>query len=94
MVPFPFKLSSFPQISYTKEELTNVFKKNDINGDGKLSWLEMIAAFEELGSRWPWFRAKDGFAHADQGKNGYIDIKTELELLVDYAYKCNYTKKN
>ncbi|KAF5468277.1 hypothetical protein F2P56_012441 [Juglans regia] len=100
MVRLPFNLSSFPQIvskgkvPYTEEELTNVFKKHDINGDGKLSWLELIAAFEELGSRWPWFRAKDAFGHADQDKNGYVDIKMELKLLVAYASKCNYIRKN
>ncbi|KAG2666380.1 hypothetical protein I3760_15G057000 [Carya illinoinensis] len=78
------------QVPCTEAELKAIFEKHDDNKDGKLSRSEVQAAFQELGSRWPWFRAKDGFRHADQDKNGYIDIKTELKLLVAYAANCNY----
>lgn len=100
MAGLPSNLSSFPQIvskgevPYTEEELITALKKQDVNGDGKLSRLEVMAAFEELGSCWPWFRAKQGFRYADQDNDGYIDIKTELKLLVAYAAKCNYIRKN
>ncbi|KAG6674707.1 hypothetical protein I3842_15G058000 [Carya illinoinensis] len=83
---------SFPkgEVPCTEERLKTIFENHDKNKDGKLSRQEVMAAFEELGSRWHWFRANDVFRHADQDKNGYIDIQKELKLLVAYVSSCNY----
>ncbi|KAG2666381.1 hypothetical protein I3760_15G057100 [Carya illinoinensis] len=81
------------EVPCTEAQLTAIFKDHDTNGDGKLSWSELDLAFKNLGSRWPWFRTEGGFRHADEDGNGFIDIETELKLLVAYAYKRNYIYK-
>ncbi|KAG2666383.1 hypothetical protein I3843_15G054900 [Carya illinoinensis] len=81
-------------LSCSNPELRTIFKKHDDNRDGKLSWAEVKAAFKELGSHWPWLVTEDAFRHADLDDNGYIDIETELELLVTHASKFNYKSKN
>nr|POF02356.1 calcium-binding protein cml37 [Quercus suber]POF10330.1 calcium-binding protein cml37 [Quercus suber] len=70
-----------------KEKLRSTFKKHDKNGDGKLSFEELQAAFRELGGGISWCQTEQGFRHADKNDNGYIDIEEELEALVDYNAK-------
>ncbi|KAM4121743.1 hypothetical protein ACJW30_01G028200 [Castanea mollissima] len=71
----------------TKEKLRSTFKKHDKNGDGKLSFEELQAAFRELGGGISWYQTEQGFRHADKNESGYIDIEEELEALVDYNAK-------
>lgn len=80
------------KIKYSKEQLRNVFKKNDTNNDGRLSKKELKLAFTELDSHFPSYRAHRGLHHADANDDGYVDIENELEALVVYVVKkCGYT---
>lgn len=83
-----------PPVPYTREQLREVFKKHDINKDGKLSRDEVKAAFVEFKAFWPWFSTEQGLRHGDNNGDQYININDqELEHLVDYALKCGFTNK-
>jgi Ca2+-binding EF-hand superfamily protein len=72
------------RVSLTKEQVMNIFTSHDLNGDGKLSWKEVKAAFEYLGSRCASYRAEQALRHADTNDDGYIE-KEEFKKLVDYT---------
>jgi Ca2+-binding EF-hand superfamily protein len=78
------------RVSFTEEQLMNIFRSHDSNGDRKLSWKELKAAFGYLGSRWDSFRAVEALLHADTDHDGYIE-KEELKKLVHYAQERGYT---
>ncbi|ONI33629.1 hypothetical protein PRUPE_1G437000 [Prunus persica] len=84
------KRAKFP---YTKEQIRNVFKRHDKNGDGQLSKDELDAAFKELGSIWPPGRAWFAQRYADDDGDGFISIDKELSKLVQYALELKYTLK-
>ncbi|CAB4266378.1 unnamed protein product [Prunus armeniaca] len=79
------------KVPYTKEQIRNVFKRHDKNGDGQLSKNELDAAFKELGSIWPPARAWFGQRYADEDGDGFISIDKELSKLVQYALELKYT---
>lgn len=83
--------NNYEQHIPSTEELTKIFKKHDKNGDGRLSRQELEAAFKDLGAFWPWYRTVRAFSHADADGDGYIDIKKELEAVVNYALECGFT---
>ncbi|XVE55911.1 hypothetical protein DITRI_Ditri03aG0195000 [Diplodiscus trichospermus] len=70
------------------DEIMSLFKRCDVNKDGKLSWAEVKTGFRRLQSRFPAFRTQRAFQMADQNGDGYIDVETELEQLVTYALGC------
>ncbi|XVF36262.1 hypothetical protein REPUB_Repub19eG0042900 [Reevesia pubescens] len=71
------------------DELMSLFKRCDVNHDGKLSWEEVKAGFRRLQSRFPAYRAQRAFQMADQNGDGYIDTSdAELDKLVTYALEC------
>ena len=76
-------------LPWDKEQLQNVFKSFDKDGDGKLSWDELKQAFTHLGSRWSYYRTNKAFGKADYNKDGFIN-QEELAELVDYALDCGY----
>ncbi|KAI5354493.1 hypothetical protein L3X38_007388 [Prunus dulcis] len=78
------------KVPYTKEQIREVFKRHDKNGDGQLSKQELDAAFDELGAKWPPFRAWFARRYADDNGDGFISIDKELSKLVDYALELKY----
>ncbi|CAN6721550.1 unnamed protein product [Malus baccata var. baccata] len=77
------------QIPRTKEQVMEVFKSSDKDGDGRLSKEELKASFKKLGSRWSSFRAWRALGHADANKDGFISME-EIGELLSYALKCGY----
>lgn len=85
------KTNKDAQVFWTKDQLTKVFKSYDQNSDGRLSWDELKAAFNYLGSRCSYFRTGRAFNYADGNDDGYIDLASvELCDLVTYANGCGY----
>ncbi|XWS24247.1 hypothetical protein CRYUN_Cryun28dG0084700 [Craigia yunnanensis] len=69
------------------DEIMKLFKRCDVNDDGKLSWEEVKAGFRRLQSRFPAYRAHRAFQMADENGDGYIN-ESELDKLVKYALEC------
>ncbi len=73
MVRLPYdvkhNLPKFAEIPLTREQLTQTFQKHDKNKDGKLSWDEVKAAFQELKASYVWLKTEQGFRHADKDED-------------------------
>ncbi|XVE94874.1 hypothetical protein REPUB_Repub02eG0047500 [Reevesia pubescens] len=69
------------------DEIMKLFKRCDVNKDGKLSRKEVKAGFRRLQSRFPGYRAQRAFQIADKNGDGYIS-EAELDKLVTYALQC------
>ena len=69
------------------DEVMSLFKRYDVNNDGKLSWEEVKAGFRRLQSRFPAYRTQRAFQMADKNGDGYIS-ESELDELVTYALDC------
>lgn len=80
-------------VAYTEAQLKAMFKRCDTDGDGRLSKQELKMAFSSLGSAAPGWRAFRALHRADGNGDGYINLDTELENVVKYALKRNYTIK-
>ncbi|XP_040967853.1 probable calcium-binding protein CML33 [Gossypium hirsutum] len=70
------------------DELVKLFKRCDVNNDGRLSWEEVKAGFRRLHSRFPLYRTHRAFQMADQNHDGYINVGDELDKLVTYVLEC------
>ncbi|KAH1064928.1 hypothetical protein J1N35_029915 [Gossypium stocksii] len=70
------------------DELVKLFKRCDVNKDGRLSWEEVKAGFRRLHSRFPLYRTHRAFQMADQNHDGYINVGDELDKLVTYVLEC------
>ncbi|KAK3231419.1 hypothetical protein Dsin_003300 [Dipteronia sinensis] len=71
-------------------KLFEVFKRHDVDGDGRLSKAEIKKAFGELGAFIPLYRASRGLNHADGNGDGFVDMD-ELDDLVQYAENHGFT---
>ncbi|KAF3683452.1 hypothetical protein P3S67_011735 [Capsicum chacoense] len=80
-------------VPMTEVQLTNIFKRCDLNGDGYLTKEDLTEAFRQLGSTFPGYRAARALHRADKNGDGMID-KKELNQLVEYARKRGYRLKN
>ncbi|KAK9946518.1 hypothetical protein M0R45_011981 [Rubus argutus] len=76
-------------VPWTKEQVRDLFKSLDKNGNGKLSKEELKAAFRTLGSRWSSYRARRALRHVDANGDGFISNE-ELNDLVNYALERGY----
>ncbi|KAM5558245.1 hypothetical protein ABKV19_020124 [Rosa sericea] len=76
-----------------RQQIINIFKSFDKNGDGQLSWDEVKAAFAKLGAFFPDYRAWRGRNRADANKDGFISLETELGELVNYTLELKYNPK-
>jgi hypothetical protein len=66
---FPNNKAKVAEIHLTREQLTKIFQKHDKNKDGKLSWDEVKAAFQELKASYVWLKTEQGFRHADKDED-------------------------
>lgn len=80
------------RIALVREQVRNIFMKHDTDKDGKLTWDELIAAFNSLGSRWSHYRAWRALSHADINKDNCINVDgPEFNALIDYVLnRCAY----
>ncbi|XVE70059.1 hypothetical protein DITRI_Ditri10aG0041200 [Diplodiscus trichospermus] len=69
------------------DEIVSLFKRCDVNKDGRLSKDEVKAGFRRLHSRWPAYRTQRAFKVADKNRDGYIS-EAELDELVKYVLEC------
>ena len=74
------------------DEVMSLFKRYDVNNDGKLSWEEVKAGFRRLQSRFLAYRTQRAFQMADKNGDGYIS-EAELDELVKYALECSKGKR-
>ncbi|KAG5543455.1 hypothetical protein RHGRI_016251 [Rhododendron griersonianum] len=81
--PTPTKSVNVP---LTEEQLKDLLKRYDKNGDGRLSRKELREAFRSLGLNFSGWRAWRALRHADENGDGYIS-EEEMEELVKYATK-------
>ncbi|PON42384.1 Parvalbumin [Parasponia andersonii] len=77
---------------YDDKQLKEMFKRQDANGDGRLSREELKNAFASFGSFAPGWRAFRALRHADKNRNDYVD-EDELDYVVKYAAKRGYKIK-
>ncbi|TYI83276.1 hypothetical protein E1A91_D05G281800v1 [Gossypium mustelinum] len=80
------KTKDIPKEDY--DELMKLFKRCDVNNNGKLSWEEVKAGFRRLQSRFPLYRTHRAFQMADENHDGFINVNDELDKLVTYALEC------
>ncbi|KAB1220359.1 putative calcium-binding protein CML15 [Morella rubra] len=78
------------KLSPTEDVLLKIFKKHDVNGNGRLCRAELKEAFKSLGSRCPDWRAGRGLRHADANGDGSID-EGEMKALLKYASEHGFT---
>ena len=76
---------------FSKQELRKLFLDCDANNDGLLTKEEIKKAFNNLGAVIPGYRAWEGLKRADANKDGSVS-PDELEGLIDYADKLQYTR--
>lgn len=65
-------------VLYTKDQLMNVFKSHDADGDGKLSREELKKAFKYLGSRW---------VHIELSRHSGVLMLTMMGTLMKRSWK-------
>ncbi|XVE70061.1 hypothetical protein DITRI_Ditri10aG0041500 [Diplodiscus trichospermus] len=70
-----------------RDAIVSLFKRCDVNKDGRLSKDEVKAGFRLLQSRFPNYRAQRAFKVADENGDGYIS-ESELDELVKYVLEC------
>lgn len=80
------------ELHQTSDQLSDIFRSFDKNGDKRLSRDEIKEAFNYLHSHFPGWTAFWGLKYADANKDGYID-ENELKELVSFASKFGYTLK-
>lgn len=80
------------RLQLSREDIKEIFREHDIDGDGRLSMNEVMKAFGFLGSILPFYKAHYGMAHADADNDGYI-VEDELDKLVDYAEKFQHKRQ-
>ncbi|KAK6938704.1 EF-hand domain [Dillenia turbinata] len=70
--------------TWTDDQLRELLKRYDANGDGRISKQELKRAFKDLGLWFSDWRAQRALHHADLDGDGFIS-DDELNILVSYA---------
>ncbi|KAG4931638.1 hypothetical protein AAZX31_17G230100 [Glycine max] len=73
-----------PNIIVTENQIREILRKADSNGDGRLSKEELKKAFIEFGSKMPGWRACRLLRKADTNHDGVLTME-ELDTIVDFA---------
>ena len=76
-------------VPYTKEQLQEIFKRFDLNGDNFLSKAEVKKIFEYLKAYFPGLRTWQAMRKADTDGDGQID-QNELKNLINFVSSLNY----
>ncbi|KGN62525.1 hypothetical protein Csa_022453 [Cucumis sativus] len=77
-------LPGVSKFNFSREEMKEIFREHDIDGDGYLSISELIKAMGFLGHSIPFYKAHYGMAYCDENGDGLIS-EDELDKLIDYA---------
>ncbi|GAB4852129.1 hypothetical protein Ancab_016319 [Ancistrocladus abbreviatus] len=81
---------STEEVVLTGEQLRNIFMQHDKDGDGRLNREELEAAFRQLGSRAPAWRAERAIYYNDLDLDEVIN-EHEMDHLIPYTLGCRYT---
>ncbi|KAL2963944.1 hypothetical protein AAZX31_17G230000 [Glycine max] len=81
-----------PNTIVTENQIREILRKADSNGDGRLSKEELKKAFKEFGSKMPGWRACRLLRKADTNHDGVLTME-ELDTIVDFAL-ASHGKKN
>ncbi|XP_023538265.1 probable calcium-binding protein CML15 [Cucurbita pepo subsp. pepo] len=71
-------------VPISEEQLLDIFKSHDQDGDGKLSKEELKQAFSYLGSRFSAFRAEEALRTVDDNHDGVVSMD-EMNKLIQYT---------
>ncbi|KAK7383129.1 hypothetical protein VNO78_28800 [Psophocarpus tetragonolobus] len=82
--PMPQYKSVPPKIVAAENQIRDILKKVDCNGDGYLSKEELKKAFKEFGSRMPGLRTCRFLREVGRNHDGVFTME-ELDVIVDYA---------
>ncbi|KAG6585661.1 putative calcium-binding protein CML15, partial [Cucurbita argyrosperma subsp. argyrosperma] len=77
-------------VPVSEEQLLDIFKSHDRDGDGKLSKEELKQAFSYLGSRFSAFRAEEALRTVDDNHDGVVSMD-EMNKLIQYTKGRKYT---
>ncbi|CAI9115739.1 OLC1v1016729C1 [Oldenlandia corymbosa var. corymbosa] len=73
----------------TEQQLKDLLRMADKDGDGSFSKDELVNAFRDMGSFFPGWRARQALQFADRNGDGQISLE-EFNQLVAYVRKLNY----
>jgi len=73
-----------PEIIMAENQIRDILRKADCNGDGYLSKDELKKAFKQFGSKLPGWRADRFLKKVDNNHKGQLNME-ELDIIVDYA---------
>ncbi|CAJ1972683.1 unnamed protein product [Sphenostylis stenocarpa] len=73
-----------PNIIMVENQIRDILRKADCNGDGYLSKDELKKAFKDFGFKLPGWRACRFLKKVDANHNGQLTME-ELDIIVDYA---------
>ncbi|KAI3726685.1 hypothetical protein L1987_66485 [Smallanthus sonchifolius] len=77
------------RFSLSENQIKNIFRELDTNGDGKLSWEELKVGLKRFGLRFACFKAWLALRHVDANGDGLIG-EDELDELIKYASKWGF----
>ena len=65
-----------------EEELVNVFKRFDVNGDGEITWQDLVQIFTELGHDIDEEEAKEMIHFFDRDEDNSINFLEFVQLMM------------
>lgn len=79
------------KLHLSREEMKEIFREHDLDGDGYLNINELVKAFGFCGHVIPFYKAHYGLAFADDNCDGLVS-EDELDKLIDYAKRFEHKK--